>query len=127
MGIRGKIGIPAIIELLGSSVGEWHEWQKCWSSHVVVIANQTTDPRRPMIKPTTKSTKNTTNRILAMLAAVPATTPKPNTPAIKAIIKKVNAQLNMVISNSRRVVPHSCERHFYHELKLPKSYYCANQ
>jgi len=70
------------------------------ATRVVWLACQTNDPRRPMNKPITNSTKKTKNRILAMLAAVPATTPKPSTPAINAITKKVNAQLNMINSNS---------------------------
>jgi hypothetical protein len=42
------------------------------------------------------NTKNTTNRILAMPAAVPAIPPKPSTAAINAITKNVIAQLNML-------------------------------
>ncbi len=42
-----------------------------------------------------KSTIKTINRILANSVATPAIPPKPKTPAIKAIIKKVTAQFNI--------------------------------
>ena len=53
------------------------------------------------------SKRNTKNRTFAIVAAVPAMTPKPNTPAINAIIKNVNAQLNMIHPEVRRngIVP----------------------
>jgi hypothetical protein len=41
-------------------------------------------------------TTNTTNRIHAMLVAVPAIPVKPNRAAINAIIRNVTAQFNMV-------------------------------
>jgi len=49
-----------------------------------------------VIKNINASTKPTTNRIQAILLAVPATPLKPKTPAIIAIIRNVNAQLIMV-------------------------------
>src|SRR5437588_9843076 len=51
----------------------------------------------PVNRLTRNSTKNTTNRTLAIQAASAATTKKPNAPAISATIKKVKAQLNMVV------------------------------
>lgn len=51
-----------------------------------------------MTKPMTNNTRNTTKQILAMVAAVPAITPNPKTPAINAMTKKVSAQLNMTVS-----------------------------
>jgi hypothetical protein len=42
------------------------------------------------------STKNTTNKIHAICVAVPATPEKPSTPAIRPMIRKVNAQLSIV-------------------------------
>ncbi|MNE56542.1 hypothetical protein D3C80_1514540 [compost metagenome] len=41
------------------------------------------------------STRNSTKRILAMPAAVPAMPAKPSTPAMMAMIRNVSAQLSM--------------------------------
>jgi hypothetical protein len=39
-----------------------------------------------------------TNKIQAISDAIPATPVRPNRPAIKAMIKKITAQLNIIIS-----------------------------
>jgi len=45
---------------------------------------------------TRKKTRKIKNRIFAILAVPAAMLPKPNTPAIIAIIKKITAQRNIV-------------------------------
>lgn len=54
---------------------------------------------RPRKNDTTASTRNTRNRICAMLDAPPAIPPKPSTAAMMAITKKVIAQLSIVLSS----------------------------
>ncbi len=49
----------------------------------------------PKMRDTTKSTKKTPNKILAISTDVPAMFPKPKTPATSAIIKNVTAQLSI--------------------------------
>jgi hypothetical protein len=51
--------------------------------------------RFPEIKEITKRTRNTKNRILNAMKAPPATIPKPNIPAIKAITRNRSDQLSM--------------------------------
>jgi hypothetical protein len=46
---------------------------------------------RPLKSENTNKIKNTTKQILAIVAAVPATTPKPRTPARMATIRKISA------------------------------------
>jgi hypothetical protein len=55
---------------------------------------------RRLIKNTTKKT---TNKIQAIELAVPARPVNPNTPAIKARIRKVIAQLNILIHSFHNV------------------------
>src|SRR4029078_6051807 len=57
-----------------------------------------TGVRRPLISDTTNRTRNTTNRILAIPAAVPAIPPNPSTAAMIAITRNVSAQDNMAVS-----------------------------
>ena len=52
--------------------------------------------RRPVIKNISARTNPTTNKIQAMLLAVPATPDSPKAPAMIATIRNVNAQLIMV-------------------------------
>jgi hypothetical protein len=54
--------------------------------------------RRPNTRKTTATIKPTTNKIQAMLAAVPANPVNPNSAAISAITKKVTAQPNIAIT-----------------------------
>ena len=49
-----------------------------------------------MTNPTTARIKKITNKIHAIWVAAPAIPLKPNTPAIKPMIKKVSAQLSML-------------------------------
>src|SRR5690606_31038842 len=51
--------------------------------------------KRPNRKEATNSTRKMMNRILAIPVAVPAMPPKPSTPAMMAMIRKVMAQLSM--------------------------------
>jgi hypothetical protein len=53
---------------------------------------------RPVIKLTAKIIKKTTNKIHAILVAVPATPDKPTTPAMRAMTRNVMAQLNISFS-----------------------------
>jgi hypothetical protein len=52
---------------------------------------------RPVIKETTKRSKNSRNRTLAISVEVPAIPPKPNMAAIIAIIKNVTDQFSIRI------------------------------
>ncbi len=52
-------------------------------------------PIKCMIKDRIKSIKKMKNTILAIPTAVDAIPPKPNTPAIIAMIKKIKTQLNI--------------------------------
>jgi hypothetical protein len=51
-----------------------------------------------MMKKTTASTKPTTNSIQAIFVAAPAIPVKPNTAAMSPMIRKIIAQLNIVLS-----------------------------
>ncbi len=55
--------------------------------------------RRPITKLTTNRIKKTTNRIHAICVAAPARPVSPNIPAINPMIRKVIAQLNIVLSS----------------------------
>ena len=58
----------------------------------------TTGGRRPDTKLITNKIKNTTNSTFAIQAAVPATAPMLNAPAMIAMTKNTNAQCNMASS-----------------------------
>jgi hypothetical protein len=58
---------------------------------------------RPKISETTNRIRNSKNRIFAIEAAVPATPKNPKAPAINAITRKVNAQLNIGLLLSKVV------------------------
>ncbi len=76
-----------------------------------VNRSQITNPRgygsveRPRIRLTKNSTIKTRNSTRAIQAAVPATTPKPRTPAINPMIKKISAQLSMLLSSRTNCRP----------------------
>jgi hypothetical protein len=65
-----------------------------------------------MIIKTTAKINPTTNRIHAILAAVPAIPVKPRTPAMSAIIRNVTAQL--IIINLLYYVYKVNEKHYAH-------------
>lgn len=75
--------------------------------------------RRPMISETRKRIKNSTNRIQAILLAVPATPLKPKTAATRETTRKMTAQRNISILLLRfdawlsylRLGSFCCERH----------------
>ena len=52
----------------------------------------------------THTTRNTKNRIFAIPAAEPAIPPKPNTPAMSAKTKNVNAQFSIMILLKLKIV-----------------------